>query len=161
MKKTCFVLLLVVVAGLSQADLRSEFLAARNKQEKAALNKDFKAAEAAMKESITSDFKYIQAGKAQDAKTYMGEFMETLKMMEHIDQSGTRVISLKETGSKGAGEIELSMKGTMTGPDKKPHAIDWTGRFKEEFRKVGGKWKLAVMTQGKQKFLMDGKPVKM
>ena len=49
----------------------------------------------------------------------------------------------------------------MRASGKKIQTFDWTGEFTEEYRKVGGKWKTATMTQGKQKFLMDGKPVKM
>jgi hypothetical protein len=155
------VLSLTAVAGLSHADLRSELTASRRKQEKAAMAKDVKGAEAAMKESMTSDFKYVQGGKTQDAKTFMANFTASMVMMEKITSSSTRIVSLKESGDKGSGKIELKMTGTMKGPDKKTHTIDWTGLFTEEYRKVGGKWKTATMTEGKQKFLMDGKPAKM
>ena len=151
----------MAVAALSQADLRSDLETARRKQEKATMAKDMKGAEAVMKENLTPDFKYVQGTKTQDAKTYIMNFTATLAMMEKITSSSQRILSLKESGSKGSGMIELKMVGTMKGPDKKPHAIDWTGNFAEEYRKVGGKWKTSKMVQGKQKFLMDGKPVNM
>jgi hypothetical protein len=152
---------LIAVAGLSHADLRSQINAARRKLEKAATAKDIKGAEADMKETMTSDFKYVQAGKTQDLKTFIGNFTATIAMMEKVTSSSSRIISLKESGNKGSGKIELLMTGTMKTPDKKTHTIDWTGAFTEEYRKVGGKWKTAAMTAGAQKFLMDGKPAKM
>ena len=161
MNKPFLILSLIAVAGLSHADLRSEIKAARLKQEKAAIAKDIKGAEAAMKESMTPDFKYVQGGKTQDAKTFISEYIASIKMTDKITSSSTRIISLKQTGNNGSGEIELSMKGTMKNPDKSIHTMDWTGDFIQEYRRVGGKWKTSKMIAGKQKFLMDGKPVKM
>jgi len=152
---------LIAVAGLSHADLRSEIMAARLKQEKAAKAKDIKGAEAAMKETMTPDFKYVQDGKTQDSKTFISNFTASITMMDKITASSTRIISLKQSGNKASGKIELHMTGTMKNPDKKTHTISWTGVFTEEYRKVGGKWKTATMTAGAQKFLMDGKPAKM
>ncbi len=159
--KPFLMLSLTALAALSYADLRSDITAARQKQEKAAKAKDIKGVEAAMKESLTPDFKYVQDGKTQDAKTYTKEFVDTLRMTEKVASSSSRIISLKESGNKGSAEIELHMTGTMRNPDKPIHTINWTGLFTEEYRKVDGKWKTAKMTAGKQKFLMDGKPVKM
>lgn len=159
MSKTFLILSLIAVAGFAQADLRSEIMASRLKQEKASKAKDIKAVEAAMKESITPDFTYVQGGRPQDAKAFIGEFVMSVKMTEKITSSSTRIISLKESGNKGSGEIELSMKGTMKNPDKTIHTMDWTGVFTEESRKVGGKWKMSKMSAGKQKFLVDGKAV--
>lgn len=154
-------LTLIAVAGLSHADLRSELVAARHKQEKAAIAKDIKGAEAALRENITPDFKYVQASQTQDAKTYIGNYTGSIAMMEKIKSSSMRIISLKERGNEGNGKIELHMTGIMKAPDKKSHSIDWTGLFTEEYRKVGGKWKTAKMIAGPQKFLMDGKPTRM
>jgi len=123
--------------------------------------KDVKGAEAAMKASVTSDFKYMQDGKPQDFKTFMSNFTASIVMMEKVTSSSSRFISLKEHGNTATGHVELMMKGVMKNPDKTLHKIDWTGAFTEEYRKVGGKWKTAVMTAGKQKFLVDGKPAKM
>ncbi len=161
MNKLITVFSLIAVAGLSRADLRSELTAARKKQEKATLAKDFKGAEAALRETLTSDFKYIQGKKVQDSNTYIRNFTATLAMLDKVTTSSERIISLKESGSKGAGQVEIRMVGTMKDPGKKSHPFDWTGSFTEEYRKVGGKWKTSSMTQGAQKFLMDGKPVKM
>ena len=159
--KSSLVLSLIAIAGLSHADLRSEITAARQKVEKAARAKDVKGAEAAYKECVTSDFKYVQDGKTQDFKTFLGNFTASIAMTEKVASSSSRILSLKQSGNNAMGEIERKMTGTMKGEDKKIHTIDWTGLFTEEYRKVGGKWKTATMTAGKQKFLMDGKPVKM
>ena len=123
--------------------------------------KDVKGAEAAYKESVTSDFKFVQDGKSQDYKTFIGNFTASIVMMEKVTSWSNRIISLKESGKNASGKVELKMLGVMKTPDKKLHKIDWTGEFTEEYRKVGGKWKTATMTAGKQKFLMDGKPAKM
>jgi hypothetical protein len=152
---------LIAVAGLAHADLSSETIAARRKVERAAMAKDIKGAEAAYKECVTSDFKYVQAGKTQDFKTFLKNFSASIAMTDKVSSSSSRVISLHEDRNTGAGEIELKMTGTMKGPDKKSQSIDWTGRFREEYRKVGGKWKTSKMTAGKQKFLIDGKLQKM
>lgn len=159
--KFSLLLSLIAVAGISHADLRSEINAARWKVEKAAKAKDIKGAEAAYKESVTSDFKYVQAGQTQDYKTFIANFAASIAMTEKVTSSSSRIISLKQSGNKATGKIEIKMTGTMKNPDKKTHSINWTGVFTEEYRKVGGKWKTAKMTAGKQKFLMDGKPVKM
>ena len=110
---------------------------------------------------MTSDFKYVQAAQTQDLKTFTGNFTASIDMMVRVTSSSTRIISLKETGNRASGQIEKKMTGTMKTPDKKVHAVDRTGKFTEEYRKVGGKWKTATMTAGPQKFLMDGKPAKM
>lgn len=152
---------LIAVAGLAHADLRSEIEASRRKLDKAVIAKDVKGAEAAYKESVTSDFKYVHAGKPQDFKTFVKEFTASIVMTDKVTSSSTRIVSLKENGNKASGEIEMKMTGTMRTADKKSHTVDWTGSFIEEFRKVGGKWKMSTMTEGKQKFLMDGKAVSM
>jgi hypothetical protein len=155
------VLSLLVVAGLSHADLRSEINASRMKIEKAAKAKDIKGAEAAYRACVTSDFKYVQGKQTQDFKTFLGNFTASIEMTDKVTSSSSRILSLKQSGNKATGEIEQKMTGTMKGADKKIHSIRWTGVFTEEYRKVGGKWKTAKMTAGPQKFLMDGKPVKM
>lgn len=161
MKQFPLVLLLIATTGLVHADLRSELESHNRKVEKAAKAKDAKGAEAAYNESVTSDFKYVQDGKTQDYKTFMGNFKATIDMTEKVTSSSTRILKLKQHGKEAKGEIEKKMTGTMRGPDKKIHTFDWTGAFTEDYKKVGGKWKTAKMTAGKQKFLMDGKPVKM
>lgn len=161
MKKISVLLSLIAVVGLAHADLRSDIIAANKRLEKAAMAKDIKAAETIMKETMTSNFKYMQDGKAQDLKTFMGNYTASIAMTDKVTSHSTRIISLKETGNKATAELEKKMTGTLKMPDKKPHTMDWTGVFTEEYRKVGGKWKTAVMTAGKQKFLMDGKPAKM
>jgi hypothetical protein len=159
--KLSLILSLIPIVGLAHADVRSEINASLQKVEKAAMARDIKGAEAAYKESVTSDFKYVQAGKTQDFKTFLGNFTASIAMTDKVTSHSTRIISLKQSGNKATGEIERKMTGIMKTPDKKSHSIDWTGAFTEEYRKVGGKWKTATMTAGKQKFLMDGKPVSM
>ena len=161
MRKFSIALSLIAVAGLAQADLRSEIEASRQKIQKASLAKDIKGAEAAYKEIVTPDFKYVDGKQTQDFKTFIGNFTGSIAMMVKVDSSSTRIVSLKETGDKATGKIEQKMTGVMKGEGKKTHKIDWTGLFTEEYRKVGGKWKTATMIQGKQIFLMDGKPAKM
>jgi ketosteroid isomerase-like protein len=154
-------LAVVAVAGIAHSDLRSELKASRAKIEKATKAKDAKAAEAAYEEFVTPDFKYVQDGSAQDFKTFVDNFTSGFAMMDKISTSSSRVISLKEHGNEATGEVEMHMLATMKGSDKKTQAINYTGIFTEQFRKVDGKWKMAVMTAGKQKFLVDGKPAKM
>lgn len=155
------VLSLIAVAGLSHADIRSELKASRQKLEKAMMAKDVKGVESTMMETMTPDFKFVQGHQTQDRKTFISEFTQSIAMMEKISTSSIRVISLKENGSTATGQIEHMMTGTMKNPDKKIHSVSWTGIFTEGYRKVGGKWKTATMTAGPQKFLQDGKPVKM
>ena len=160
-KRLSLVLSLVAVAGLSHADLRSEITAAREKVQNAAKAKDVKGAEAALRASSTSDFKYVQGKQTMDFKTFAENFTASIKMMEKVTSSSSKIVSLKEHGNTATGEIELKMTGVMKEPGKKSQTMDWTGAFTEEYRKVGGKWKTAKMIAGKQKFLVDGKPMKM
>ena len=153
---------MIAIASLSQADLRSEITAFNKKVEKAAKAKDAKGAEDAYKNFVTSDFKYVPKGKPQTFKTFIGLFKASITMTDKVTSSSTRIISLKEGGNSASSELEKRMTGTMVmPPDKKIHTMDWTGHFTEEYRKVGGKWKVTTMTEGKQKFLVDGKPFKM
>jgi len=161
MIKFPLMLSLIAVAGISHADLRSEIKAADRKVEKAAMAKDIKGVEAAYKASVTPDFKYVKEGTPQDFKTFLGNFTASLAMLNKITSSTIRIISLKESGDAASGKIEHHMTGTMKSPKGKIHTINWTGEFTEEYRKVGGKWKASLMTEGPQKFLIDGKPVKM
>jgi hypothetical protein len=159
--KLSLVLSLVAFAALSHADLRSDINAANRRVEMAAKAKDVKGAEAAYKGCVTSDFKYVQGGQTQNFKTFMANFAASIVMMVKVTSSSSRIVSLRESRNSGTGKIERLMTGTMRTPDKKIHTIDWTGDFTEDYRKVGGTWKTATMTAGPQKFLMDGKPVKM
>jgi ketosteroid isomerase-like protein len=159
--KYFLVLSLIAGAALTYADARSEIKASFQKVEKAAMAKDIKGAEAAYKESVTSDFKYVQDGKTQDFKTFLANFTASIAMTDKVISHSTRIISLKESGNKAFGEIERKMTGTMKADGKKTQTFDWIGVFTEEYRKVRGKWKTATMTAGKQKFLVDGKPFKM
>ena len=151
---------LIAVAGLSHADLRSELNAFHAKVERASKAKDVKGAEAAYRAGVTSDFKYVQDGQTQDLKTFLANFSASIAMTDKVTSASVRIISLTEHGNKATGKVERRMKGTIK-MQQKLHSIDWTGLFTEEYRKVGGKWKTATMTAGKQKFLMDGKPAKM
>lgn len=161
MKKLAIMLPFIAVAGMAHADLRSEITASFKKIEMASMSKDVKGTEAAYRQSVTPDFKYVQGGKAQDFKTFLGEFTMSITMTDKITSHSTRILSLTQNGDKATGQIERKMAGFIKGQDKKSHVMDWTGVFTEEYRKVGGKWKTAKMTAGKQKFLMDGKAVSM
>ncbi len=159
--KLSFILSLIAVTGLAHADVKSEINAANQRVEKCAMVKDIKGAESAMKEALTPDFKYHQSGKTQDRKTYIGNFVASIKMMDKISTHSTVFKGIKERGNRATGQIEKKMMGSMISPDKKTHGINWTGQFTEEYRKVGGKWKTCEVTAGKQIFLLDGKLVKM
>jgi hypothetical protein len=135
--------------------------ASNRKIDKAMKAKDLKQVEAIMKAGVTSDFKYVEGGKAQDFKTFIGNLNGSLAMMEKIDKVSSRILSLKQKGDKATVKLEHAIAGTMKTPDDKIHTTSWTGTFTEEFRKVGGKWKSYKMVPTGQKYLMDGKPVKM
>ena len=152
---------MIAVSAMAHADLKSEITLARHKVEKAAMAKDIKGAEAAYKESVTSDFKYVQGKETQDFKTFLGNFTASIAMTEKVASSTDRFIDLMQTGNKATGHVELKMTGTIKGQDKKLHAMNWSGLFTEEYRKVGGKWTTAKMIAGAQTFLVDGKLAKM
>lgn len=161
MKRFSLILVLIAVVSLCHASLRSQLIAARKIQEKAVLARNMKAVKSAVIASATPDFKYVQGTKIESLQAYIQDFCSTVAMMSKITSSSMRILSLQEKGNQGSGKVVLTMIGTMIGPHKKLHAINWSGEFVERFRKVGSAWKTAAMVQGPQKFIMDGKPVKL
>ncbi|MGV3616290.1 MAG: nuclear transport factor 2 family protein [Fimbriimonas sp.] len=161
MKSLTVLLSLVAIVGISHADLRSELEASNRKIDRAMKAKDLKGVEAMMKAGVAPDFKYVEGSQTQDFKTFIGNLNGSLAMMKKIDKVSSRILSVKQTGDKATVKMEHTISGTMETPDKKVHTTSWTGGFTEELRKVGGKWKVAKMVPTSQKYLMDGKPVKM
>jgi len=151
---------LLTLAALSQADIKAELDASNKKLDQAFRAKDLKKIEDLMKATVTSNFKYVEAGKTQDFKTFIGNLKASIAMMEKITSSTSRVLALKQTGDKASGKVEHTIVSTMKTPDKKTHATTWTGTFTEEYRKVGGKWKTSKIVPISQKYLVDGKPAK-
>lgn len=161
MKKHILLLSVVSLAAVSQADVRTDLHAANKKLDAAIKAKDVKTVEATMKANVTSDFKYIEGGKTQDFKTFIGNLNMSIVMMEKVTSASSRILSLNEKGNTATATVEHSIAGTMKTGDKKTHTSNWTGTFTEEYRKVDGKWKMSKIVPTAQKYMMDGKPVKM
>lgn len=162
MKKLSIGLALMALAlGAFAGDLKSEIEAVNKKVHAAFMKKDVKAFEAALKDRVTADFKHVENGVSQDFKTMCEQMKQGFAMAKKVIGSDTKVLSVKESGNSATATVVHKMTMIMTGPDKKDHKYEFSGTSTDQYKKIGGKWKMASMTWKEQKLLMDGKPMDM
>lgn len=159
MKRTAFLLSLVVVAGVAQAgSLKDHALALNKAVMKTMKAKDIAAFEKLMKPNVTADFKYIEYGQVQDFKTMVENMKMGFKMMGKLLKHDLKIVSVSEGPNSGTFTYKTQMESTIIGEDKKTHIMGFGGTAVDTFRKEGGKWKLATMTWKEMKMTLDGKP---
>ena len=155
------VTLSIAVLGLvafSSADLKSEINTMNTKICAAMVKADFKAFEALVKNGVTSDFKYMEAGRTQTYSQMMEHMKGSFGQMK-LSSAKASIVSLKQKGDGAVSVEKHVMLGSMTGPDKKSHKITMTGNSTNTYKKVKGKWLMSVMSWGVMDMTMDGKKV--
>lgn len=159
MKATALTFALLCAFGFAHADdLRSQLDASNKAITSAMKKKDAAALTKAMKDGVTADFKYTEAGKSQTFAQMLENMKMGLAMIDKITVCEAKILTLKQKGNTATGTVEHKMVGTVKGPDKKVHSMSFTGVSANTFVKQGNKWKMASMTWKSQKQTMDGKP---
>lgn len=162
MKALVSLTIAVCLASVSYAgNLRSEIVAMNAKVAKLMKAKDMDGFSKLLKPKVTADFKHVESGRSMGFDQMVAEMKQGFKMMEKITEVSTKIISLKESGNTATCKGQHVMKATMKGTDKVPHTMSFIGVSTDVYKKVNGVWKLASMTWGEQKMLMDGKPMDM
>lgn len=148
------------LVAVSNADLRSDINAMNLKIGKAMVKGDMKALDAMFKAGMTSDFKYEEGGKTMTYDQMMAQMKASMSSLK-CTSAVAKLRTLKEKGNMGTSTESHMMKGTMTGPDKKPHSMTMSGMSTNTYVKVGKMWKMSKMSWGKSTMMMDGKPMDM
>ncbi|HLK15690.1 MAG TPA: hypothetical protein VKT78_12880 [Fimbriimonadaceae bacterium] len=158
MKFAAIAAVLLVVTVASAETLKTTATKMADRASAAMAKQDYKGFEAIVKASTTSDFKYVEAGRSMNLTQMMAGIKQGSGMMK-IKSAHAKILSCSEKGGKsGSTTTSHDFKGTMTGPDKKPHTLAGSMTSKDTWVKVGGKWKMSVMTVTGYKATMDGKP---
>jgi len=153
----CAALLLVLGSTTHAESLKSMILKNDAASKKALMAKDMAAFKKSMQPYITSDFKYIEAGRTMNFDQMLAGMKQGTGSLQKITDVVSKLIKLNEKGDKATAEMTRSMSGTMTGPDKKMHKLTMSGKTVETYVKKDGKWKLAIMDWKSSEMIMDGK----
>jgi hypothetical protein len=162
MKASALVICISVVLCSAQADgLRTQIETSNKKIHAAMLKKDMDAFAKAMKPDVTPDFKYMEDGRSMGFDQMVGLMKQSFTGFQKVTKAETKILSLKQTKTSATSVSDHAMAGIMPGPDGKPHTMTFTGTSTETYVKKGGKWLLSIMSWGKSKMLLDGKPMDM
>ena len=158
MKTVSLSIVFISLVTTASADaLRDQITAANAGYHKAMIKNDMKAMEAMMKNNITSDFTYEEMGRKLNFDQMITQMKAGMGAMKKITEANSKLITLKETGTKATATTLRSMAGVTMGPDKKQHTMAFSGTTTDTYVKQGGKWKFSKMVWGKQTMSMDGK----
>ena len=159
MKAILFTISAFALCSMASAEsLESTVKKAYKLSNAALLKHDINGFVKAMKPTVTADFQYVEHG----ASMSFDKMVEGMKMgmatMSKITASKSEIKSVKESGSTGTIKAFHMMAGTMVGPDKKTHTMEYGGNTVETCVKVKGVWKMSKMVWGDSYMKMDGKP---
>ena len=151
-------LALVGITGLANADLRSEITTMNTKICQMMMKGDMKSLDAMMKAGMTSNFQYVEGGKTMTYAQMFEQMKASMSMMK-CTSATSKLASLKQNGKTATSVEKHMMAGTMTGPDKKPHKMSFSGTSTNTYVLSGKMWKMSKMSWGESKMMMDGKPM--
>ena len=160
MKLLTVTLAAVSLVAISSADLKSEITLANGMITKAMMKGDMKALESVLRASVTSDFKYTEAGRTMNFDQMWTTMKASMSSMKCTMAKATETM-VKEKGKMGTSVEMNHMMGTMMGADKKQHTMTFDGTSNNTYMKVGKQWKMSKMVVGKSSMMMDGKPMDM
>jgi hypothetical protein len=151
--------LLALAAGASAQTLGSQIDKFNRLADHALLTNDIVAFQKVMQGGVTSDFKYVEYGNSMGFKQMVDNMKTGMAMMKKMKSASSKTLSIKASGTGAVAMTVREMSGTIIGPDKKPHTMDYVGTTTDVYRHEGGKWKMASMTWKDEKMMMDGKKV--
>lgn len=154
--------MLVAAIGAAHAQSLKSQIEAHNKKIGAAMmKKDVEEVGKLFKAGFTKDFKYFENAKAQPQTG--DQMIANMKMglgtMKKMESATSKVLTVKENGSKATVTTQHGMVGTMDMGDKKDHTMGFSGVSEDTYVKVNGKWLMSKMMWKSQKTTMDGKPM--
>ncbi len=156
---TISIALLGMCTFASAGSLRSAITSSHGKIQRAMKNRDTAAFTKAFRPVTTKDFKYVEDGKTMSFDEMVKNMDMGFKSMSSVTSSDSKIVSVKETGKTGVAMMTHKMKGMMTGPDKKPHTMEFGGSSRDSYVKVHGKWMMTKMEWTATDMKMDGKKV--
>jgi hypothetical protein len=121
-------------------------------------NRDMAGFEKITRNGVTSEFKYVENGKTTDYDGMLNMMKQSFGMLKSIDVARATTSNVVQHNGTATAKSRHHLVGTMMGPDSKVHKMIMDGTSNDTFRKEDGKWKLASMSWGKAKMMMDGKP---
>ena len=157
MKRIALLCVVLAASGAAMADLKSEINAMNAKVAKLFMKKDIDGFVKYVKPMVTSDFKHVEYGKSQTFDEMVATMRQGMAMLTKMTEVSAKVSTLKITGNTAVSTGTHTMAGYMIGEDKKKHTLKFSGVSTDNYRKEGGKWKLAKMSWSNQKMWMDGK----
>ncbi len=165
MKKIVLLGLLSVSICVASAESLQQFVNSLGaKYDRAIQTADIDAFSKLLKENSTPDFAYyeksVPASKPMNRDQMVATMAQSFKGMGKVDKVESKTLSVKEKGNTGVATTTHAITNVVKGPsDKKAKVMVYTGKSMDEYRRVGGKWKLTKMTWIETKMTIDGKPV--
>jgi len=134
------------------------------KYDRAIQTADINAFSNLLKAHSTPEFAYyeksVPASKPMTRDQMVATMAQSFKGMGKVDKVESKTLSVKEKGDSGVAITTHTISNAVKGPnDKKAKVMVYTGRSTDEYRRIGGKWKLTKMTWMETKMTIDGKPV--
>lgn len=157
-----FAVVIAVAAALGTASaqsLRAQIDASNKVVTKFLMAKDVKGFGNYMKGRVTPGFTYVEAGQTSNFQQMVAGMESGLGMMKKMIKAEAHTVKLREKGNTATATSYHEMTGTITGPDKKPHTMSYSGTSEDTYVRQGGKWKMSKMAWIKDTMLVDGKPV--
>lgn len=159
MKKLALLILVIGVSSMGLAQTARVQIDAFNKAVGATfMKRDTDAFAKVIKAHMTKDFKYVEAGKSMSFETMLSMMKQTFASVTSVTRADSKILKLTEKGDVATASVSHTMVATSVDPKKKTHKMVFMGTSLDTYKKVNGKWLLAVMSWQSQKMLMDGKP---
>ena len=131
--------LTAIVASAGAQSLRAQIEAANKTTGKLMMAKDIKGLKKHWKGGMTSDFKYVEAGRTQTYEQMAAGMAMGLGQMNKLTKADSKIVSLHEKGNSATVNTLHTMVGTMKGEDKKTHTMSFIGTSADTYVKQGGK----------------------
>jgi 23S rRNA pseudoU1915 N3-methylase RlmH len=160
MQKIAILAILVATAAVGTAQSLKSYAESMDKKLNAVMmKKDIDGFVKIVKPMVTKDFKYVENGQTMNFDAMVSMMRQGMGMLEKMTKVSSKILSCKESGNNGVIMSSHMSEGIMTGPDKKKHTMGFTGKSKDIYVKMKGKWMLKSMTWTESVMTMDGKKV--
>lgn len=123
------------------------------------LKKDFKSLEKTMRNGISSDFIYEDAGHSLGFDQMFKQLSIGLGGFQQITFVKYKVLDLKESGINATATMEHTVGGKIGGSGQKIHMLVSTGKSIDDYSKIGDHWMMTKMKWKDFAVTMDGKPM--
>lgn len=123
-------------------------------------NKDFATMGKLLRAQAAPGYTFVEGGQSMTLDGMIQHLTSGIKSIGTVRFVSSKLVSLQEGGKTATAKMVFMVAGVMAGaPKVKPTTVTSTGDATDTFVKVGGKWKLKKEVWGKQKILLNGKPL--